>query len=69
METDVDWSIADSVHIQISDKKGKKREVSVDRLKLFKTNDYKNLETWRDYQKSFDLVTNNQPNLSDNDED
>ena len=66
------WQIAsdkDNLHIQIADKDGKIREVSVDRLKTFKSSHYKDTESWKEYQNSLDIVKKNQPNLSDNDED
>ena len=65
------WQIAsdpDDIHIQISDKKGKLREVSIDRLKSFKSSDYSDTETWKEYQDSLNLVKNNQPNFSDDDD-
>ena len=66
------WTITsepDDLHIRIADKKGKMRDVSLDRLKIFKSSDYKNTETWNEYQKSMELAMKNQPTLSDNDED
>ena len=65
------WQIAsepDDIHIQIIDKDGKMREVSVDRLKTFKSNDYKDTESWKQYQNSLTMIKKNQPTFSDNDE-
>ena len=68
------WSLAsdpDDLHIKISDKNGNTREVSIDRLKLFKKRDLNELEDWSKIndESKLKLAVKNQPNLSDNDDD
>ena len=66
------WQIdsdSNQSHIVITDSKGKRRDVSADRLKIFKIKDKKFYEKWENYKKRMDMIIKNQPNLSDNDED
>ena len=66
------WSIIsepDELHIKITDKKGNIRAVSIDRLKIFKKRDLNEFENWSNDSNILKMTKDNQPNMSDNDDD
>ena len=50
------------------DNKGNARNVSLDRLKLFKQKDLEKLEKWSNYEKQLNKLNKNKNYLSDEDE-
>ena len=68
------WSLVsdpDELHVKIADKNGNTRNVSIDRLKLFKKHDLDQLEDQSklNEKSNLEMAVKNQPNLSDNDDD
>ena len=66
------WVIASDpsdLHVKLTDKKGNIKEVSIDRLKSFKQQKFAETIKLEEYNKKLKMAINNQPNLSDNDED
>ena len=55
--------------IKIADKSGKTRDVSVDRLKIFKSHIKNELIDWKLYEQQMQSAIQNQPNLSEEEDD
>ena len=65
------WRIAENsnaYNTKIMDNKGNARNVSLDRLKLFKQKDLEKLEKWSNYEKQLNKLNKNKNYLSDEDE-